>query len=187
MATTVRPIASVTRYSLTRKEAAAALGMSVDTFERRVQPFIRVVLCGQLILVPPEELERWVKDNSRFLIWERQRLSLGDDLRRLSPAQTGRACTCRCTKPSHHDQSAGLGRGRHAGRGRAGSGRAAAPPLCEIANSVGGRLARRSASVHRAISAVRADACVLSSRASTPPLTCAHQDANGPRAAGCKR
>ena len=68
MATAVRPIESVTRYSLTRKEAAAALGMSVDTFERRVQPFIRVVLCGQLILVPPGELERWVKDNSRFLI-----------------------------------------------------------------------------------------------------------------------
>jgi len=42
--------------------------MSVDTFERRVQPFIRVVLCGQLILVPPAELERWVQDNSRFLV-----------------------------------------------------------------------------------------------------------------------
>ena len=67
MAATRRPIETVQRYSLTRKEAAAALGMSVDTFERRVQPFIRVVLCGQLILVPPAELERWVKDNARFL------------------------------------------------------------------------------------------------------------------------
>jgi hypothetical protein len=67
MATTPRQIESVTRYSLTRKEAAAALGMSVDTFERRVQPFVRVVLCGQLILVPPAELERWVRDNARFL------------------------------------------------------------------------------------------------------------------------
>ena len=55
------------RYSVTRKEAAAALGMSVDTFERRVQPFVRVVLCGQLVLVPPTELERWVRDNARFL------------------------------------------------------------------------------------------------------------------------
>jgi hypothetical protein len=68
MATVSRPIESVQRYSLTRKEAAHSLGMSVDTFERRVQPFIRVVLCGQLILVPPAELERWVKDNSRFLV-----------------------------------------------------------------------------------------------------------------------
>ena len=67
MATTSRPAESVPRYSLTRKEAAAALGMSVDTFERRVQPFVRVVLCGQLILVPPAELERWVRDNARFL------------------------------------------------------------------------------------------------------------------------
>ena len=67
MATAPRPIESVPRYSLTRKEAAAALGMSVDTFERRVQPFVRVVLCGQLVLVPPAELERWVRDNARFL------------------------------------------------------------------------------------------------------------------------
>ena len=64
---TRRPIEMVQRYSLTRKEAAAALGVSVDTFERRIQPFIRVVVCGQLILVPPAELERWVKDNARFL------------------------------------------------------------------------------------------------------------------------
>ena len=63
-----RPLESVPRYSLTRKEAAASLGMSVDTFERRVQPFIRVVLCGQLILVPPAELQRWVASNSRFLV-----------------------------------------------------------------------------------------------------------------------
>jgi excisionase family DNA binding protein len=63
-----RPIETVQRYSLTRKEAAAALGVSVDTFERRIQPFIRVVVCGQLILVPPAELERWVKANARFLV-----------------------------------------------------------------------------------------------------------------------
>jgi excisionase family DNA binding protein len=62
-----RPIDTVQRYSLTRKEAAAALGVSVDTFERRIQPFLRVVVCGQLILIPPAELERWVKDNARFL------------------------------------------------------------------------------------------------------------------------
>lgn len=65
---TRRPLETVSRYALTRKEAAAALGVSVDTFERRIQPFIRVIPCGQLILVPPAELERWVKENSRFLV-----------------------------------------------------------------------------------------------------------------------
>jgi hypothetical protein len=68
MGTVRRPIESVPRYSLTRNEAAHSLGMSIDTFGRRVQPFIRVVLCGQLVLVPPAELERWVKDNARFLV-----------------------------------------------------------------------------------------------------------------------
>ena len=57
----------VPRYALTRQEAAASLGMSVDTFERRVQPFIMVVPCGQLLLVPPAEIERWIKANARYL------------------------------------------------------------------------------------------------------------------------
>jgi hypothetical protein len=42
--------------------------MSVDTFERRVQPFIKVVPCGQLVLVPPAEVERWIKANARYLV-----------------------------------------------------------------------------------------------------------------------
>ena len=53
------------RILYTREEAATALGMSVDTFERRVQPFIRVVPCGALIQVPPDELRRWAHDNAR--------------------------------------------------------------------------------------------------------------------------
>jgi hypothetical protein len=53
---------------LTRQEAAASLGMSVDTFERRVQPFIKVVPCGQLVLVPPPEIERWIKADARYLV-----------------------------------------------------------------------------------------------------------------------
>jgi hypothetical protein len=63
-----RPIAAVERVLYTRDEASTALGMSVDTFERRVQPFIRVVPCGALVLVPPEELRRWARENSRFLL-----------------------------------------------------------------------------------------------------------------------
>ena len=63
-----RPVQEVPRLLLTRQEAAAALGMSVDTFERRVQPFIKLVPCGQLVLVPPRELERWIASNVRYLV-----------------------------------------------------------------------------------------------------------------------
>jgi len=62
-----RPVAPVERIRIlyTREEAATALGMSVDTFERRVQPFIRVVPCGALVQVPPDELRRWARENAR--------------------------------------------------------------------------------------------------------------------------
>jgi hypothetical protein len=63
-----RPVQPVERILYTREEAAAALGMSIDTFERKVQPFIRVVPCGALVQVPPEELRRWVRENARTLL-----------------------------------------------------------------------------------------------------------------------
>jgi hypothetical protein len=54
------------RYALTREEAADSIGMSVDTFELRVQPSIKMIQCGpRLLLVPPAELERWVAENAR--------------------------------------------------------------------------------------------------------------------------
>lgn len=62
-----RPIQPVPRLALTREEAAFSVGVSVDTFERRVQPVIKVIPCGQLVLVPSAELERWVRENARFL------------------------------------------------------------------------------------------------------------------------
>jgi hypothetical protein len=63
-----RPVQAVPRFLLTRREAAAALGMSVDHFERRVQPFIRLVASGQLRLVPVKELERWCDENAHHLV-----------------------------------------------------------------------------------------------------------------------
>jgi hypothetical protein len=63
-----RLIEPVRRYALTKQEAAASVGVSVDTFERRVQPFLKVIVCGQLVLVPPEEIERWVRANARQLV-----------------------------------------------------------------------------------------------------------------------
>ncbi len=62
-----RPLQAVPRLLLTRKEAAASLGMSLDTFERRVQPVIKLVPCGQLVLVPLRELERWCDDHAHYL------------------------------------------------------------------------------------------------------------------------
>jgi hypothetical protein len=53
------------RILLTRREAAESLGMSLSHFERRVQPYVRIVATGQLRLVSPSELNRWVREQSR--------------------------------------------------------------------------------------------------------------------------
>lgn len=54
----IRPIA------LTKAEAAAALSMSVDSFERYVQADLRVIRRGRLRLFPVAELERWANENA---------------------------------------------------------------------------------------------------------------------------
>jgi excisionase family DNA binding protein len=55
---------SVPRLLLTRAEAAKALAMSLDSFERHVQHELRVVRRGRLRLFPLAELERWIRDNA---------------------------------------------------------------------------------------------------------------------------
>jgi hypothetical protein len=62
-----RKIGDVQRITLTRDEAAAALGMSTKHFARHVQPHIRIVPSGQLILVPVKELERWCEQRAHYL------------------------------------------------------------------------------------------------------------------------
>ena len=47
------------RIALRVEEAAAALGMSRDSFDRYVMPDVRVIRRGRLILVPVSELHRW--------------------------------------------------------------------------------------------------------------------------------
>lgn len=47
------------RVTLTRSEAAAALGVSVDHFDRHARPLLRSVQCGKLRLWPLSELEKW--------------------------------------------------------------------------------------------------------------------------------
>ena len=66
--TPVRPVAPVPRLALTRREAAASLGMSLNHFERKVQPDLKLVLCGQLVLIPVAELERWIQRRARQVL-----------------------------------------------------------------------------------------------------------------------
>ena len=56
--------APIPRLALTREEAAAALGMSLDSFERHVQPTMRLVRLGRMRLVPIRELERWLEEHA---------------------------------------------------------------------------------------------------------------------------
>ena len=58
----VRPIA------LPKPQAAAALGMSVDSFERYVMADVRCVRRGRMRLFPVAELERWANDNAERLL-----------------------------------------------------------------------------------------------------------------------
>ena len=50
--------------AVTRTEAAAALCMSLDSFERYVQPHVRIIRRGRLRLIPVSELEKWVRDSA---------------------------------------------------------------------------------------------------------------------------
>ena len=52
------------RLALSRRDAAAALGMSLSHFQRHVQPHVRCVYSGQLRLYPVKELERWLEGQS---------------------------------------------------------------------------------------------------------------------------
>jgi excisionase family DNA binding protein len=63
-ANTVIGAGSSPRLALTRSEAARALGMSMDSFERYVQPELRLVRRGKLRLIPVAEVERWLSENS---------------------------------------------------------------------------------------------------------------------------
>ena len=56
--------APIPRLALSRGEAAAALGMSLDSFERHVQPTLCLVRLGRMRLVPIGQLERWLDDHA---------------------------------------------------------------------------------------------------------------------------
>lgn len=56
--------APIPRLALSREEAAASIGMSLDSFERHCQPTMRLVRLGRMRLVPVAELERWLDENA---------------------------------------------------------------------------------------------------------------------------
>ncbi len=60
--------AAVPRVALELPEAAAALGMSLSSFERNVKPEVRLIRRGKLVLVPVVELERWAQTNAGWTI-----------------------------------------------------------------------------------------------------------------------
>jgi hypothetical protein len=62
--TRARTDSTVPRMLLTRREAAATLGMSLRHFQRHVQPHVRCVYSGQLRLYPVRDLERWAEDQA---------------------------------------------------------------------------------------------------------------------------
>jgi hypothetical protein len=55
---------AVPRLLLSRREAAAVLGMSLRHFQRHVQPFVPCVYSGQLRLYRPRDLEQWAEDEA---------------------------------------------------------------------------------------------------------------------------
>ena len=65
------PTPSGPRLAYSRPEAAAALGISINSFERHVQPELRVVRRGKLRLFPATELERWLRENAELTLEER--------------------------------------------------------------------------------------------------------------------
>jgi excisionase family DNA binding protein len=49
------------RLTLSVEEAAEALGVSRDTFERHVIAELHLVRIGRRLLIPTRELERWIE------------------------------------------------------------------------------------------------------------------------------
>jgi excisionase family DNA binding protein len=60
----VLAMAASSRLALSPDEAAAALGVSRDFFDKHVLPELRVVRRGRKVLVSIAELERWLAKNA---------------------------------------------------------------------------------------------------------------------------
>lgn len=56
--------ASTPRLALTRTEAAEAIGISLDSFERHVQPSLRCNYIGSRRVYEIEEIKKWLAENA---------------------------------------------------------------------------------------------------------------------------
>lgn len=61
---------NVPRLALSKAEAAASLGVSVDYFAEHIQHDLRIVRRGRRHLVPVAELERWLDRNAARILDE---------------------------------------------------------------------------------------------------------------------
>jgi hypothetical protein len=52
--------------TVTRQEAADRMSISLDSFEKFVQPHLRLLREGRLRLVPVTEIERFVRERQAF-------------------------------------------------------------------------------------------------------------------------
>ena len=89
-ATELDMTARVPCLALQRKEAAEALGIAVDTFDRHVKPVLRAVYVGSVRLDPVAELEHWLRAHAHGTL--DQEMKMGR--RRANdppPAQGGRS------------------------------------------------------------------------------------------------
>jgi hypothetical protein len=55
---------AVPRIAMSKQEAAAALGVSIDFFDEHIVPDLRMARVGRRRLVPIAELERWLDEHA---------------------------------------------------------------------------------------------------------------------------
>ncbi|TMC67855.1 MAG: helix-turn-helix domain-containing protein [Chloroflexi bacterium] len=51
-------------FAVSKRDAAAMLGISVDSFERYVQAELKVAYVGRRRVYPVAELEKWLREHS---------------------------------------------------------------------------------------------------------------------------
>jgi excisionase family DNA binding protein len=62
------PNGAAVRLALRLEEAAAAIGVSHDFFQKNVAHELRIVRRGRVRLVPIPELQKWLEQNASYAI-----------------------------------------------------------------------------------------------------------------------
>jgi hypothetical protein len=61
-----QPARAVVAEKICKRGGDALQRLSIAHFERFVQPFVKVVPCGQLLLIEPGSLDHWVQEHARL-------------------------------------------------------------------------------------------------------------------------